>query len=71
MDMATTTALGVPDFGILADQGRTIWIECKAKGGKLKPEQLAFHAVAANLGHRVVTVWNFAGYVAAIAVFLK
>ena len=66
MDMPTTTAPGVPDFGILADGGRTFWIECKARSEKLKPKQLAFHAIAHKLGHCVVTVWNFEDYLRAI-----
>ena len=66
MDMATTTAVGVPDFVIMGDKGRMWWIECKATGGKLTPEQQAFHAQAKHLGHIVTTVWNFDGYIQAI-----
>jgi hypothetical protein len=62
MDMATTTAIGVPDFVIMGDGGRVWWIECKARGGKVSNSQMAFHAMAAKLGHRVVVVWNFAEY---------
>jgi len=68
MDMATTTAVGVPDFVIMGDKGRIWWIECKAKRGKLEPEQLAFHAQAARLGHKVSTVWNFTEYLNAITI---
>ena len=62
MDMASTTACGVPDFGIVADGGQTYWIECKARGGKLTEEQQAFGAAAQKLGHRYAVVWNFAQY---------
>jgi hypothetical protein len=66
MDMRTTTAVGVPDFVIMGDRGRVWWIECKSCGGKLTPEQQAFHAMAKNLGHEVHTVWNFTKYYAIV-----
>lgn len=53
MDRAATMPVGFPDFVIMANDGRVIWIEAKA--GKRKPslEQRAMHAVAARLGHTV------------------
>jgi len=44
---------GEPDFIIWADNGRTIAVECKRKGGKTTPEQNAVIAFAENLGHKV------------------
>jgi len=47
----TTIGAGVPDF-ILGYRGRTLWIECKDKDGKLSPDQLAFKMILQLQGLR-------------------
>lgn len=59
MDRRTTRKLGEPDFVIMADQGRTLYVECKSRTGKLSPEQQALHAQARSLGHFVFVVRSF------------
>jgi hypothetical protein len=53
MDRAQTSNVGTPDFVIIADKGRTFFIECKSKTGKLSSEQLGMQAWASRLGHRI------------------
>lgn len=48
--------IGEPDFVILADAGRTIYIEAKTAKGKLSSGQCALHAWASKLGHTVHVV---------------
>ena len=57
-DRPATVTVGSPDFVILADQGRTIYVEAKARREKRSMEQLAFHAWAARLGHTIHVVRN-------------
>jgi hypothetical protein len=59
MDLPTTTAKGVPDFIIAMDGGRTLWVEAKAKGGKLKTEQACWLSALGSKGHLAFTVWGF------------
>ena len=59
LDRPTTTAIGVPDFVIALPNGRTLWLECKAKGGKLTIAQGAAQAWLRKLGHTAETVWTF------------
>jgi hypothetical protein len=47
---------GEPDFVVLADQGRVLFIECKTKDGKLSMEQRQLRAHANKLGHEVHVV---------------
>lgn len=56
MDRASHLTIGAPDFIILADNGRVLLVECKRRNGKSSPEQIAFHAWAAKLGHTVFVV---------------
>src|SRR5215831_13763642 len=42
---------GTPDLFILLDDGRTGWMELKAKHGVLSPAQKGFAAKALRLGH--------------------
>lgn len=35
---------GTPDILAISKTGRTLWIEFKALGGKLRPEQIKMHA---------------------------
>lgn len=58
MDRKTGRTAGEPDFQILMDGGRVLFIEAKAKAGKLSTEQIAVHAWAKRLGHEIHTVYN-------------
>lgn len=62
MDMATTTALGVPDFIVAMPQGKTIWLEVKSKTGKMKREQLAAQMMLELHGHRHAVVRSFTDF---------
>lgn len=58
MDRATTMPVGCPDFIILAEGGRLLLVEAKARNGKPTAEQAAMHAWAHKLGHEVFVVRN-------------
>ena len=49
----TCRTLGEPDFVILAEGGRVLFVECKSRTGKLSPAQAALQHHAAKLGHTV------------------
>ena len=52
----TCRTLGEPDFVILADGGRVLFVECKSRTGKLSPAQFALRHHADMLGHTVHVV---------------
>lgn len=52
----TCRTLGEPDFVILADGGRVLFVECKSRAGKLSPAQAALKFHAEKLGHAVHVV---------------
>ena len=52
----TGRTLGEPDFVILADGGRVLFVECKSRSGKLSPAQAALKHHAETLGHSVQVV---------------
>ena len=52
----TCRTLGEPDFTILADGGRVLFVECKTRTGKLSPAQAALKVHAEKLGHTVHVV---------------
>lgn len=52
----TCRTLGEPDFVILADGGRVLFVECKTRTGKLSPAQAALKFHAEKLGHTVHVV---------------
>lgn len=58
MDRRTSQALGVPDFIIALPGGKTLFLECKAKGRKATPEQNAAIAHLKSLGHCAEIVNN-------------
>jgi hypothetical protein len=66
MDRPTTQQEGVPDFICAAPDGRTFWIECKAKGNKLsKAQTISRHCLLA-LGHKWAVVYSFQEFITAI-----
>lgn len=52
----THRTLGEPDFVILADGGRVLFVECKSRSGKLSQAQAALKFHAEKLGHAVHVV---------------
>lgn len=58
MDRKSTSTIGTPDFVILMSNGKTLFIEAKAKSGKLSTEQLGVKLWAQKLGHTIHTVYN-------------
>lgn len=55
-DQRSTVDLGVADFVILLPGGRTVYIECKTKTGKLSEDQMGWALQAKMLGHIVHVV---------------
>lgn len=49
----STISVGAQDFTIFLPGGRTLCIECKAKGGKVDPDQRIWHKEMQMLGHDV------------------
>lgn len=66
MDKRSRVGEGVTDFIIAADKGRTFWIECKSRTGKLSLDQLAFITWLEKLGHEVAVVDSMAGFLEAV-----
>lgn len=66
MDKATTTALGIPDFIIAADNGRTFWIEAKGAKTKVTREQEGMIHWLQSLGHKAAICRNFEEFLKAI-----
>jgi hypothetical protein len=64
MDKKSTATVGQPDFTILADNGRVLFIEAKAKAGKLSTEQVAVKVWAQKLGHVIHTIFSYEQFVA-------
>lgn len=62
MASPTRRTEGEPDFVILADAGRVLFVECKSRTGKLSPAQVAFSAHAAHLGHAFHVVRSYAEF---------
>jgi hypothetical protein len=60
----TCRTLGEPDFVILADGGRVLFVECKSRTGKLSPAQAALKHHAEKLGHKVHVVRSFEEFLA-------
>src|SRR5512137_2415522 len=58
----TCRTLGEPDFVILADGGRVLFVECKSRTGKLSPAQSALKFHAEKLGHTIHVVRSFAEF---------
>ena len=52
----THRTMGEPDFVIMADGGRVMFVECKSRTGKLSPAQAALKHHAEKLGQTVHVV---------------
>lgn len=66
MDKRSHTALGVPDFVIAMGNGVTAWVECKKRGGKVKPEQAGFIMALKIQGHKAGVVFSMEDFLALI-----
>lgn len=62
----TCRTLGEPDFVILADGGRVLFVECKSRTGKLSPAQAALKFHAEKLGHTVHVVRSLGEFLAVV-----
>jgi hypothetical protein len=49
---------GIPDLVLIFSEGRTCWIEMKAAGGSVSPEQRLMHASLEKLGHDVMVAYG-------------
>lgn len=66
MDVPATCGVGTPDFAIAAPGGRTLWIECKARDCKLRPEQAAWMAALVRFGHIASVVRSMEEFLALV-----
>ena len=66
MDRPATCGVGTPDFVIALPGGRTLWVEAKARKGKLTSEQQAWMAALRVLGHRALVVRSFEEFITAV-----
>jgi hypothetical protein len=57
-DVRSRVAVGMTDFVIAADGGRTYWVEVKRPKGKATPAQLGTIAWLQKLGHTAGIVWS-------------
>ena len=64
MDKASTLEAGAPDFTIQLPAGRTLYVECKTKTGKLSEAQRNWAHMAKALGHTVHVVRSLADFLA-------
>lgn len=67
MDRPSTSGVGTPDFVVALPSGTTVWIEAKASGGKLRPEQAAWLAALRILGHRAEVVRSLPEFLALVS----
>lgn len=49
---------GVPDLCIVLPGGRTIWVEMKAKAGRVSLNQTGLHKLFIEMGHEVLTAYS-------------
>jgi hypothetical protein len=64
MDRPTRDEIGCEDFTIFLPAGKTLHVEVKRKGSKQTPEQLAWAAELARLGHTLHVVRSFEQFAA-------
>lgn len=66
MDKRTTGPVGFPDFVIFMDHGKAVFIECKRRGGKPTPAQMATICWARKLGFIAEVVESLEGFLKVI-----
>lgn len=54
---------GTPDVVLVLDRGRTVWVEFKAKGGRVSPSQVAMAQSLKDKGHTYWLVWSLDDFV--------
>jgi hypothetical protein len=47
---------GVPDVGVMMPMGRIVWLELKAKGGRLSREQKQFRDLCDKITHQYCVI---------------
>lgn len=62
----TSRTLGEPDFQIAGEGGRTWYVECKSRIGKLSPAQRNMKAHLEKLGHAYHVVRSFSEFLEVI-----
>lgn len=67
MDMRTSVDEGLPDFVLAAPNGRTYWIECKARKEKPKRHQEGWGIRLRNLNHVYGVAWNMQDFLKIIS----
>ncbi len=67
MDRPSTVAVGMPDFIIAADGGRTYWVEVKRPKGKATPAQLGTIAWLQKLGQTAAICWSMDDFLKLVA----
>jgi hypothetical protein len=50
--------IGAPDRELRFPGARTIYVETKAKGGRLRPGQSEYHEALRALGYTVLVLWT-------------
>lgn len=58
MDRRSTVQVGAPDFVIALPGGKTVWLECKRKGGKVTTSQQGTLLQLKLLGHIASVVYS-------------
>lgn len=66
-DKRTTTQLGVTDFICAMPNGKTLWMECKRKGGKLSQSQNITRHILLASGHWHAVIYNMDEFMTLIA----
>ena len=67
MSERTARTPGEFDFILIATGGRTFFIECKTRKGKLSPQQLAMKVHAEMLGHKPAVVRSVKEYLSIVS----
>lgn len=68
MDKRPTNGVGVPDFIIAADRGRTLYVEAKARKSKLTTDQVGVREMLLGLGHVHFVCRSYAEFLASLEV---